>query len=603
MEFILMFIIIYVLSIAISQILNKKIDLIIPITIVSIVLVIYIFGIFNKLTIGMIALKFITIISVLFIIYKIIKNKKDKTIKDFFKNILTPGILIYILFIITNILLNKNRLLEFYDNFNHWALIVKNMYLYNGYGTIENSIISFNEYPPFTATFQYILLNLKGQYSEDVIIMAHNMLYFSMIMPLFNQVNWKCGKTKLIYILPTVILMPLIFYSNFYTDILVDGFMGILFALGIYEILKDDSNKKYKYTIIGAYTLAISLTKNIGIIFGILLILLELRYILTEKIKNKQDIKKDIVGIFIIILAVIIFVGGWYLIINLNDSNLMWDTNNKEWINNEYKENVIQIFIHEIYTGTQKITVQNLSALVIFVMYVTYSIFLYKKCKNNIKSKHMLKSSILLIIVTIVGYIFGMLYAYIYLFREDETMILSSFNRYISCVLLAGFFLNTIILEEIIEWKNYYISFIIMIILIFVPFEEINNRYVEFNKYNVSVMAKRNEYGKISKYRSVLSEDDIIYFVSNKFDNLYAVALSKYEMMPITIISEENIEDKDFEKIIKEEITYIYVLNESISINNKIKNILNLNFEFEEDSLYKVNKTEEGIDLERVVLK
>lgn len=186
-------------------------------------------------------------------------------------------------------------------------------------------------------------------------------------------------------------------------------------------------------------------------------------------------------------------------------------------------------------------------------------------------------------------YFLGMIYTYIYLFKPDETIILSSYSRYISCVLLAGFFLNTIILEEIIEWKNYYIFLVIMIILTFLPFEDIQNRYIEFNKYNISVMAKRNEYGKITKYKKQLNENDIIYIVSNKFDNLYAISLSKYEMMPIKIISEE---DDSYENILKNEVTYIYILNNDIAEENEIKNILNLDVEFKEDSLYKIKKSE-----------
>ena len=129
MEFILMFIIIYVLSITISTILKKKIDFVIPITLVGMVLLVYIFGVFEQLTMGMIALEIVAAASGVFVIYQIIKNIKNKTLKEFLKNIVTPGVLICILLLIINVYLNRNRLLELYDNFNHWVLIVKNMFL------------------------------------------------------------------------------------------------------------------------------------------------------------------------------------------------------------------------------------------------------------------------------------------------------------------------------------------------------------------------------------------------------------------------------------------------------------------------------------------
>ena len=588
MEFMLVFAIIYIISIFLTIVLNKKIDLVIPITIVGMILIVYVFGICGNLNIGVQILKIITIILGIFTIYKMAKSIKNKTIKDFLKNILTPGIIIYILFFIINVVLNKNRLLELYDNFNHWVLIVKNMFLYNGYGILENSIISFNEYPPFTATFQYILLNLKGQYSEDIIIMAQNILYISMIMPLFHKVEWKSGKRRLFYIIPTAILLPMFFYRYFYTDLLVDGFIGILFALGLYEIFRNDENKKYKYCILGAYIISISLTKNIGIVFGAVLVILEIINLIIKR-KEIVNIKKDFIGIFIIIIILIIFVGGWYLLVNIQNSELMWDETQMTQDDEDYRQTVIGSIIQEFFEPKQEITVQNLSTLVLFIMYITYSIFLYQKCKNRIEEKARLKSILILMPIVMICYFLGMVYAYISLFTPDETIILSSYNRYISCMLLAGFFLNTIILEEIIEWKNYYIFLVIAILLIFVPFEDIQNRYIKFNRYNISVMAKRNEYGKISKYKNQLDENDVIYMVSNKFDNLYAIALSKYEMMPIKIISEE---DDSYESILKDEVTYIYILNNDVSEENKIKNILNLDIEFEEDSLYKIEKNQ-----------
>lgn len=604
MAFIIIFLIIYFLSISISEIFNKKIDMTIPIAVLVMVIVVYIFGIFEKLSYGVLAVKFILIVSTIFVIYRIIVRIKNKTIKKFLSNIVTPGLVIYILFIIINILLNKNRLLEFYDNFNHWALIVRNMYLFDGYGTVENSIVMFNEYPPFTATFQYIALSINGQYAEDIIIMAQNVLYFSMIMPLFSKVNWKNGKKKLIFLLPIVIFMPLIFYSNFYAEILVDGFIGILFSMGIYAIVENNSNKIYKYTIIGTYVLAVSLTKNIGIIFGILILVLELINIIIEKVKKKLSIKKDIIGIISIILAIIVLVGGWYFIISINNSELMWDNNKQKQIDESYKQNVFKSFVNEIYMGSKDITVQNLSVLSLFVMYITYSIFIYIKLKNRVKAKYRLKTSLIIMVIAIIGYILGMLYAYIYLFKTDETAILASFNRYISTILLSAFWLNTVILVDSIEWKNYYICVLLMILLIFLPLEKINNTYIKLHKYNIYVMSKRSEYGKISKYRTVLNENDVIYFISNKIDSLYATALSKYEMMPIKLIGIDEINyEKIEEEIEKNKITYIYILNENISLENKIENVFELKQKLEEDSLYKINNTKDGVRLEKVKLK
>ena len=280
MEYLIVFIITFINSASISIKMNRKIEEVLPIVVIGIILVIYILGLFNNLALGVNIVELITTISLIHIIMQI-KNKKQKIIR----NIITPGIVIYLMYIMINIILNKGRILEKYDSFNHWALITKNMYLYNGYGMMEKSIVNFNEYPPFTAIFQYLFLKIKGEYAEDTIIIAQNILYFSMIMPLFRNIDWQ-GKIKnLNLLIPTVIFIPMIFYKDFYTEILVDGFIGILFALGLYTIYKKENDQRYRYIMIGSYSIALALIKNTGIVFASIILIVETISLLKEKDK------------------------------------------------------------------------------------------------------------------------------------------------------------------------------------------------------------------------------------------------------------------------------------------------------------------------------
>ena len=267
MEYIIIITMIYIISSIIAIKLQKRIEETTPIAVVGIILVVYIFGLFNNLALGVIFLKLSTIILLIYfikLIIKNIKNIKNKKGKETIKQILTPGVLIYVLLVILFIIENQNRIFEMYDTFNHWGLTVKNMCLYNDYGTTGN-IIQFNEYPPFTGTFQYILVNLSGEYSESTIITAQCILYLSMIMPIFKNIRWDKSLAKSIIIIPMVICLPLIFYDNFYTEILIDGFIGVLLALSMYQVYKKDK------ILLTTYLIALTLTKNIGILLTIML--------------------------------------------------------------------------------------------------------------------------------------------------------------------------------------------------------------------------------------------------------------------------------------------------------------------------------------------
>ena len=139
---------------------KKRIEETMPISTVCIILIIFLAGLLDNLKIGAILVQILTIIQLIFILITILKKDKNG-IKEILGRILTPGLLIYTALFIVNVIINKGRIFEDYDEFNHWAVIIKNMFIYNTYGTNPETIVRFNEYPPFTAIFQY-LTNTSG---------------------------------------------------------------------------------------------------------------------------------------------------------------------------------------------------------------------------------------------------------------------------------------------------------------------------------------------------------------------------------------------------------------------------------------------------------
>lgn len=125
MEFILLFLLILINSIALTIKAKNRIEVNIPITIIALVLIIYLFGLFDKLLLGVKIIEMLAIILVGYITYSFIKNKKHINIKE---QILTPGLFIYILLCLVFIIFNKDMLFKEYDEFSHWGLVVKQMF-------------------------------------------------------------------------------------------------------------------------------------------------------------------------------------------------------------------------------------------------------------------------------------------------------------------------------------------------------------------------------------------------------------------------------------------------------------------------------------------
>lgn len=66
---------------------------------------------------------------------------------------------------------------------------------------------------------------MQNVYNEGIIIMAQSVLYLLIIMPVTKKLRWNLkGFIKTVLI---IIFLPMIFFKNFYLEILVDGILGV----------------------------------------------------------------------------------------------------------------------------------------------------------------------------------------------------------------------------------------------------------------------------------------------------------------------------------------------------------------------------------------
>ena len=129
MHYLMLFFTIIIISIIIAIKLKVKTEQAIPITVISLIVLVYLAGIFGNLEIGIYLILLITFFSLIYLIYYLVKYKNRR--KSFLYKYFSPGIFIYGLMYILFIIINHNRIFENYDEFNHWELIVKDMYMNN----------------------------------------------------------------------------------------------------------------------------------------------------------------------------------------------------------------------------------------------------------------------------------------------------------------------------------------------------------------------------------------------------------------------------------------------------------------------------------------
>lgn len=594
MSYFITFSILITFATTLSITFKKRIEETMPISIVSIVLIIFLAGLADNLQIGAKIVQILTIVQLIYILITILKKDKDG-IKEILKRILTPGMLIYALLYILNIVINKGRIFEDYDEFNHWAVIIKNMFKYNTYGTNPETIVRFNEYPPFTAVFQYLFLAIQKVYREDTIIIAQNVLYLSIIIPITKNIKWNKSALKIITAIPLIIFMPMLFYKNFYLNILVDGILGIMLAYTIYSAYEENS-QTFKTLKILSGTIMLCLTKTSGLALAVLaLIMIVIKAIIDRK-KDKDKFKTNIKNLIVICIITTILTSMWY--IKVNNAEKRWDfskyVNTEE--NKQSSSEIFENFMVSLFVR-QDITAKQLTVFAVTFLLICLQVYAIKKMKNNDFSYYAIA-----MLISIPIYLISLAITYMTIFENIEGTMLTCFDRYTSTILLAVLCFDAFSLFNTKTKFSTEIIVVASIIITLMPIDNIHNQYVRGKNYIKTSNTNREIYTKIEKYKDVLnSNDKILYMAGDKANIEYLKAMNEYVMMPVkikTMLSGNYESAEKFEKAI-EKYDYVFVYRINVDTVDNIRECFK-DREVQRDTLYKVIKNSEKFSLEPV---
>lgn len=637
MSYIIIFIIITSIAACLAKLLNKKIDITIPISVILIVLIIYPFGFFSRLDVGVYVVDIIAALSLIYLTYKFIRNIINKNIPEFFENLLTPGLAAYVLFYLFFIFINKDRLLSNWDEFSHWGLIVKNMFSFDTYGTNIDTTLNYRSYPPFTAIFEFFTQKVVNSYNEGRIIVAMNLLYISIILPIFRNIDWKKGLIKFLIYVPVVFLLPLCMYGNFYTTIYVDAILGLFMAYVLYSYFSlEDGIAKHLSVCLGLISLPLIKSAGAGlVIFALLIIFIDIIYQYKKITKDKKIFHKKLIFLLIYVLCFIIGKYSWEIHLILTNTTESWNTDGVS-INNifslvtgkadTYQYTVIinfimQFFLRTIDFGLIKLTSFNI--LLIFILYSAYTIYLVYRKKGGDVYKSYILADIMLVIAYII-YMISLLILYLFTFSENEALQLASYARYSYIPLIGMFAFNTLIIcDNLIEIKknkiNYIIvAIIVLLILSIVPMNRIINFFVRNEVSIKNAKALRMQYSKIQEYKSVLNNEDMIYYIScgsNGFD----FNVSNYEMIPIKFAStlgyslgpprsdgdlkSRDVSVEQFKSVLENNgFTYVYIYKADELFKEKYAELFENKESIKDETMYKINITDDDLELNEVLL-
>ncbi len=331
------------------------------------------------------------------------------------------------------LVLFQNQLTH-YDNFSHWAIVLKQMLSTDAFPTPDSNLIDFKNYPLGTSSFIYYVCRFMG-HSQSVMLLAQGLLIFSCFYAMFGIVSEK--KRFLLYAFLGLGLSTLSFFNLTIriTNLLVD-FLLPIYALAILAVIYQYRNEIKKACIV-VLPLAglLTIIKSTGIIFAAIgLIFLVYTWL---KHKQKFNWKTALAVVGTICGALIPYFGwSWRMATVFQGIDNKFDVATSGIQAGKTPEQMQEILWTFLKASTD-LTTRPVIGIVIFqLIAIAASVFAIVV----LKKKWNLWKALIALDVVLLLYYAGILALYLFSMPLDEAIVLAGFERYASSivVLFAG---------------------------------------------------------------------------------------------------------------------------------------------------------------------
>lgn len=586
---------------------NKKIEETIIFYMLSTIILIYLFGLFGYLKLGVYA--FITISIVLFL-SSLILYFKNKDKKKIIRNIITPGLLLFLIMNVVIWYFERGRMFLSWDEFSHWGSSIKSMFYINDFATSPKADLMFQSYPPAMTIFQYMFMVIKGDFIEYYAYFSYCIFCISLILPFTKNLKWN-NIIKIIFYFFIILLVPTLIANNFYSCIYIDTALGLTFGFIVsYIISKKEKYSKFDIILICMSFIILILQKDTGLFLALIAFLIFAIDILFFKNKvkiKKENIRKILKNTIIIalpILAILFAKLSWKYSITVNHATVMFSGKYdiKEIIqillgnNTTYRMTVLQNFVSACFTEIIFKNIISLNCIQLGIAFSIVFVIISKICKSNKREN----TFFTIVILGLVTYLFGLMITYMYKFHETEALALASFARYLKIYFTGIVFIFSTVLINKANIDNKTIIIFTLILAMFSPLGEIK----DLRKTAYSSINKRNLYvEEANKIKSVVKPEEKLYFIDIQNPDMgYRHWIQKLNLKPINVTTKLGFNITAFEEkstsyldyvppeklnqLLLNEYDYVYISgvdeNFKLGYSSLFDNIT-------ENSLYKIN--------------
>lgn len=612
-----------------STFFDKKYEEALPLTFFAIIFSLYLFGICGALKAGVL---YIIIMTLFLLIVSIVNLVHKKRYRQMFINTITPGFVCFVIFYLVISICNYHRVAYSWDEFSHWADIVKAMFSIDDFGTNPSAYSTFRSYPPAMALFQYFTQVVNREFNDWLLYFSYQILSIGLFIPFLKNAKFtNFGKLFLAFV--SILFIPVIFINDFYNAVYIDGFLGLLFGASLGYIYV---NRKYDLmnSILIIFSIIIlALTKDAGLFLAfIVLIVFSLDLVLFQapitikfgKIRFFSGKRSNIIMAGIALVSLLFVQLSWQFQINRN--NVIKQFSSKydlaefarvftdKFVNyrniTDYKKFVLDGFINQMQVEFIKLGPITFSPIHIFIILFVL-IYIVNSLNRSAYIDDDRRHNTIISICTLgtIVYVLGLLLSYMFKFTEYEAIRLASFGRYLGIILSSTISLIMIISLSIYfsgnRRNNTYVALILSFILLVTPYAQIKSFLLRENVY-LSI-SSRSTYDLLSNEILENIDDDRakIYLLSQE-NSGYDYWAFRYALRPHIIdnalmwsigepfyegdIWTHKIGIEDLKRLLADEYDYFYIYYyNSYFVENYSLMFANPN-EIIQHQLYKVDK-------------
>ncbi|WP_203269337.1 hypothetical protein [Streptococcus uberis] len=375
-------------------------------------------------------------LGILLFIYSSVKAK-GLTIGNLLKhtNFVTFGMLFYVgIYIVTL----WNQSLLHYDNFTHWATIVKFLYLEDRLPAVADRIISYNTYPVGSSLYLYYITKYVG-FSDGIMLVGQFLIIAAAQFTIFGVVKDRRRLLPNAIIFASFGVMTYLNFSIRFNNLLVDLLIAVL-AISAISILFLQEYDFFQSSFLISIILAFLVLVKTSALFFVICIIMSHMMTSIQNDEYEKNVKFYLSSLLLFIP--IIF-------------NQLWGTHVKDVFAGmaSKKHEIVAgsiasvlegnlstdqhiILSHYIKTVFSIHTLTSLQIIVIFSSFILFTLIIGIKFKIWKTNLIVLSTSVLMTIL----YYFGNLIMYLTAMPVEEAKRIAGFERYILTIIVIHFF-------------------------------------------------------------------------------------------------------------------------------------------------------------------